>query len=71
MVAALLRRAAMIYTSAISGQGPRPDVNNGPGNDLNSAKANLNTGGALLEFPMRTAMHGESRVSSAMSVCDN
>ena len=27
----------MIYTSAISGQGPRPDVNNGPGSDLNSA----------------------------------
>ena len=25
-------------------------------------------GGALLEFPMRTAMHGKSRVSSAISV---
>ena len=24
-----------------------------------------------LEFPMRTAMHGTSRVSSAISVCDN
>ena len=30
-----------------------------------------NTGGALLEFPMRTAMHGKSRVSSAISVCDD
>ena len=27
--------------------------------------------GALLEFPMRTAMHGKSRVSFATSVCDN
>ena len=27
--------------------------------------------GALLEFPMRTAKHGKSRVSSAVSVCDN
>ena len=27
----------MIYTGAISGQGPGPDVNNGPGSDLNSA----------------------------------
>ena len=28
-------------------------------------------GGALLEFPMRTAMHKKSLVSSAISVCDN
>ena len=33
--------------------------------------ADQNTGGALLEFPMRTAMHGKSRVSYAISVCDN
>ena len=30
-----------------------------------------NTGGELLEFPMRTAMYQKSRVSSAISVCDN
>ena len=30
-----------------------------------------NTGGANLEFPMRTAMHGKSRVSSAISVYHN
>ena len=30
-----------------------------------------NTGGALLEVPIRTPMHGKSRVSSAISVCDN
>ena len=36
-----------------------------------SKKADQNTGGALLEFAMRTAMHGKSRVSSAISVCDN
>ena len=30
-----------------------------------------NTGGALFEFPMRTAMHGNSRASSAISDCDN
>ena len=30
-------RLIMIYCSAISDQGPRPDVNNGPGSDLNSA----------------------------------
>ena len=29
-------------------------------------RADQNTGGALLEFPMRTAMHGKSRVSSAI-----
>ena len=34
-------------------------------------RANQNTGGALLEFPMRTAMHGKSRVSSAISFCHN
>ena len=33
--------------------------------------ADQNTGGALLEFPMRTAVHGKSRVSSAISVCDS
>ena len=33
--------------------------------------ANQNTGSALLEFPMRTAMHGKSRVSSAISCCHN
>ena len=35
------------------------------------SKADQNTGSALLEFPMRTAMHEKSRVSSAISVCDN
>ena len=35
------------------------------------SRADQNTGGALLEFPMRTAMHGKSGVSSAISVCDN
>ena len=34
-------------------------------------RADQNTGGALLEFPLRTAMQGKSRVSSAISVCDN
>ena len=34
-------------------------------------RADQNTGGALLGFPMRTAMHGKSRASSAISVCDN
>ena len=29
-------------------------------------RADQNTGGALLEFPVRTAMHGKSRVSSAI-----
>ena len=28
-------------------------------------------GGAQMEFPLRTAMHVRSRVSSAISVCDN
>ena len=31
-------------------------------------RADQNTGGTLLEFSMRTAMHGTSRVSSAISV---
>ena len=35
------------------------------------SRADQNAGGALLEFPMRTAMHEKSRVSSAVSVCDN
>ena len=30
--------------------------------------ADQNTSGALLESPMRTAMHGKSRVSSVISV---
>ena len=34
-------------------------------------RADQKTGGTLLEFPMRTAMHGKSRVSSAISACDN
>ena len=34
-------------------------------------RADQNTGGALLEFPVRAAMHGKSRVSSAISVSDN
>ena len=34
-------------------------------------QADQNTGGAVLEFPMRTVMHGKSRVLSAVSVCDN
>ena len=38
---------------------------------LRPSRRDQNTGGALLEFPMRTAMHGKSRVSSAISVCDN
>ena len=33
-------------------------------------RADQNTGGALLEFPLRTVMHGKSRVSSAISVFD-
>ena len=36
-----------------------------------STRADQNTGGELLEFPMRTAMHGKSRVSSAICVCHN
>ena len=34
---------------------------------IRSFRADQNTGGALLEFPTRTAMHGKSRVSSAIS----
>ena len=36
-----------------------------------SDRAGQNKSGAHLEFLMRTAMHGKSRVSSAISVCDN
>ena len=35
------------------------------------ALADQNTGGALLEFFIRTAVHGTSRVSSAISVSHN
>ena len=38
---------------------------------FSNARADQNTGGALLEFLIRTARHGKSRVSSAISVCDN
>ena len=34
-----------------------------------SKQVDQNAGGALLEFPMRTAMHLKSSVLSAMSVC--
>ena len=34
-------------------------------------RTDQNTGGALLEFSMRTAIHGKSRVSSAIFVCHN
>ena len=34
-------------------------------------RADQNRCGALLEFPLRTAMHGRSRISSATSVCNN
>ena len=34
-------------------------------------RAHQNTGGAILEFLMRTALHGKSRVLSAVSVCHN
>ena len=33
--------------------------------ELLKTRADQNTGEALLEFPVRTAMHGKSRVSSA------
>ena len=36
-----------------------------------TSRADQNTGGALLKFPMRTPIHGKSRVSTAISVCDN
>ena len=35
---------------------------------LEVTRADQNTGGALLESPMRTDMHGKSRVLSAVSV---
>ena len=34
-------------------------------------RADQNTGGTLSESPMRSAMHEKSRVSSAISVCDD
>ena len=36
------------------------------GGEENCIRADQNTGGALLEFPVRTAMHGKSRVSPAI-----
>ena len=41
------------------------------GSVIASAREEQNSGGALLEFPMRTAMQGKPCVSSALSVCDN
>ena len=38
---------------------------------VSHGRADQNTGGTLLEFPMRTAMHGKSRVSSAISAIMN
>ena len=35
---------------------------------ISETRADQNTGGARLESPVRTAMHGKSRVSSAISV---
>ena len=46
-------------------------VSRGNKNEQNVNRTDQNTGGALLELPMRTAMHRKSRVSSAISVCDN
>ena len=37
---------------------------------FDQSKADQNTGGALLECPVRTAMHRKSRVPSAISVHD-
>ena len=34
---------------------------------IGETRADQNTGGALLRFPMRTDMHGKSRLSSAIS----
>ena len=34
-------------------------------------KTDKNTGGAPSEFPMTSALHRKSRVSSAISVCDD
>ena len=36
--------------------------------EVNMTRADQNTGGALLKFSMKSAMHGTSRVSSAISV---
>ena len=36
--------------------------------DLHPTRVDQNTGGALLESPMWTSMHGKSRVLSAISV---
>ena len=41
------------------------------GEDKARTRVDQNMSSALLEFPMRTAMHGKSPVSSAISVCDN
>ena len=38
---------------------------------LTFTRSDQNTGGALFEFFMRTAMHGTSCVSSAISICHN
>ena len=38
---------------------------------LRCIRADQNTGDSLSKFSMRTSMHGTSRVSSAISVCDN
>ena len=38
---------------------------------LGGPRADQNTDGALLEFSMKTAVHGTSYVSSAISVWDN
>ena len=42
-----------------------------PALQVSITRADQSTGGALLEFPMRTAMHGKSRVSSSISVSNN
>ena len=39
--------------------------------DTGCSRADQNTGGTVLEFFVRTAMHGKSRISSAVFVCDN
>ena len=41
------------------------------GPNLDRSRADQNTGATLLEYPMTTAMQGKSRVSSAISICDN
>ena len=41
------------------------------GDERGRIGADQNTGGSLLEFPMRTVMHGKFRVSSAISVPDS